>query len=110
MIELPEAMTIARQMTEALKGKRIESGIRGNSPHKFAFYNRAPEEYEAILKGKTMGDTVARGSSILAAVEPGYVLCFGDGGERINYHQSEKTLPAKHQLLLRFEDGTCLSV
>mgnify|MGYP005846635155 CR=1 FL=1 len=30
MIELPEALTIARQMSEELKGKRIESGIRGN--------------------------------------------------------------------------------
>jgi len=31
MIELPEALTIARQMTAELQGKRIVSGLRGNA-------------------------------------------------------------------------------
>ena len=34
MIELPEALTIARQMTQELQGQRIESCIRGDAPHK----------------------------------------------------------------------------
>lgn len=110
MIELPEAMIIARQMTEELKGKKVESCIRGNSPHKFAFYNRPPEEYEAILKGKTMGPAIEQGSSIWASVEPDYVLLLGWGGERILFHQNESTLPKKHQLLLHFEDNTYLTV
>ena len=110
MIELPEAMTIARQMSKELKGKRIESGIRGNVPHKFAFYSRSPEEYEAILKGKTMGEATEHGSAILASVKPDYMLVLGGGGERILFHQSEKTLPKKHHLLLHFEDGTYLTV
>lgn len=110
MIELPEALTIARQMSETLKGKRVASGVRGNSPHKFAFYNRPPEEYEAILRGKTMGEATGHGKLILANLEPDHVLILGDGGERILYHQSEKTLPKKHQFLLHFEDGTFLSV
>jgi formamidopyrimidine-DNA glycosylase len=110
MIELPEASVIAQQIGEALKGKRIESGVRGNAPHKFAFYSRSPEEYEAILRGRTMGRAVDHGSLILAAVEPDYVLVLGGGGERIQVHRNEVTLPAKHQLLLRFGDGTCLSV
>jgi hypothetical protein len=33
MIELPEALTMARQMSQELQGKRIESCIRGNAPH-----------------------------------------------------------------------------
>jgi hypothetical protein len=37
MIELPEAITLASQFNQELLGKRIASGIRGNSPHKFAF-------------------------------------------------------------------------
>ncbi len=110
MIELPEALTIARQMSEELRGKRIESGIRGNAPHKFAFYNRPPEEYEAILRGKTMGEATDHGSVILVCIEPDYVLALGEGGERIQFHQSEKTLPKKHQLLLHFQDGTYLTV
>jgi formamidopyrimidine-DNA glycosylase len=110
MIELPEALTIARQMNQELRGKRIESGLRGNAPHKFAFYKRPPEEYEAILKGKTMGEATDHGSCILAEVEPGYMLVLGGGGERILFHSDEKTLPKKHQLWLHFEDGTYLTV
>jgi formamidopyrimidine-DNA glycosylase len=110
MIELPEALVIARQMSDALKGKRIASAVRGNAPHKFAFYSRSPEEYTEILKGKTMGEASGHGSAILAAVEPDYVLGLGVGGERILFHQDESTLPKKHQLLLHFEDGTYLTV
>ena len=110
MIELPEATTIARQMNDELSGKRIESGIRGNAPHKFAFYNRPPEEYEAILRGKRMGPSTVHGSLIFASVEPDHVLVLGGGGERILFHRSKDTLPKKHQLLLHFQDDTYLTV
>jgi len=110
MIELPEASIIARQMNRELRGKRIESGIRGNAPHKFAFYSRPLEEYEVILRGKTIGPSTENGSLILASVEPDYVLVLGGGGERILFHRSEETLPKKHQLLLHFQDGTYLTV
>jgi formamidopyrimidine-DNA glycosylase len=110
MIELSEALTIARQMTEELQGKRIESATRGNSPHKFAFYTGPPEKYESILKGKTMGRATEHGSLILAAVEPDHLIVLGGGGERILYHLSERTLPKKRHLLLHFEDGSYLTV
>ena len=104
MIELPEALTIARQMDAGLKGKRIASATCGSSPHKFAFYTRSPDEYAAILKDKTLGQVTADGSHILASLGPDYLLRLGGGGERILFHRSEKTLPKKHQLLLRFEE------
>lgn len=34
MIEHPEAVTIAGQISATLCGKRIESAVRGNAPHK----------------------------------------------------------------------------
>jgi len=110
MIELPEAVVISRQISTHLQGKRIASAMRGNSPHKFAFYNRPAEEYASILPGKTVGASEARGSIILTQINPGYILGLGGGGERILLHQNESTLPAKHQLLLQFEDGTYLSM
>ena len=57
-----------------------------------------------------MGEVTEHGSLILASLEPDHVLVLGGGGERILFHQSEETLPKKHQLLLRFEDGTFLTV
>ena len=35
MTELPEALTMARQMTRELQGQRIESCIRGNAPPQY---------------------------------------------------------------------------
>lgn len=116
MIEFPEALTIAQQMNDELNGKWIESSIYMDSPHKFAFgehYGRkshTPEEYENILNGKTIGQVTADGSWILVSLEPGYMLKLGEGGERILFHQSEDTLPEKHQLLLHFVDESYLTV
>jgi formamidopyrimidine-DNA glycosylase len=110
MIELPEALVIARQMSGVLAGRRITYGNRGNTPHKFAFSSGSSAEYEEILEGKRMGETKGHGSAVLASIEPGYVLVLGGGGERILYHQDERTLPKKHHLLLHFEDGTYLTV
>lgn len=110
MIELPEAVVIAGQMTEHLRGARIASAVRGNAPHKFAFYSGTPDDYARLLKRKTMGATTHHGSLILASVDPGRLLVLGGGGERIRLHADETTLPRKHHLLMRFDDGTLLTV
>jgi len=111
VIELPEAITIAWQINKELKGKQIASGVRGSSPHKFAFTGKhSNEEFAAIVKDKTMGASRGRGSVILTDLEPDYVLSLGGGGERILYHTSKKTLPKKHQLLFNFKDDTFLTV
>jgi formamidopyrimidine-DNA glycosylase len=110
MIELPEAETLAREINETLAGKMIDTCIRGNSPHKFAFYTGTPADYARMLNGKTIGMARSRNSSIVISAEPGYAVVLGDGGERIQFHEDEKTIPKKHQLLLNFSDGTALSV
>jgi formamidopyrimidine-DNA glycosylase len=110
MIELPEAARIARQITRTLKGRRIVQVIRGNTPHKWAFYSRPTEEYARIMTGKRIGDSRAVGSLIVTDIRPGHALVLGGGGERIIHHKSAATLPAKHQLLLRFDNSTYLTV
>lgn len=110
MIELPEALVIARQMDKELAGKRIVHGDRGNSPHKFAFSSGTSEEYEAIFKGKTIGRSSASGMSTLTEIGPDHTLVLGCGGERILLHSKGAKLPKKYQLLLQFEDGTALTV
>ena len=110
MIEHPEAVTIAGQIAETLVGKRVRSALRGNTPHKWAFYSRSAEEYAAILEGQSVVGADPSGSLILVRVSSGHTLVLGGGGERIRYHASADTVPAKHQLLLHFDDGTFLSV
>lgn len=110
MIEHPEAITFARQLNETVRGKTISSAIRGNTPHRFAFYRLPADEYERALAGLSIGESVAWGSLILVACEPDYVLALGDGGERILYHPDAVCYPKKHHLLLQFADGSGLSV
>jgi formamidopyrimidine-DNA glycosylase len=110
MIELPEAKVIAQQIDAEMTGKQIAYGNQGNSPHKFAFTSGTAEEYEQIFMGKTIGPAKGHGSAILVPIEPGHVLVLGGGGERILYHQEERTHPKKRQLLLQFTDGASLTV
>ncbi len=111
MIELPEAIILARQINKELRGKKIVSAVRGSSPHKFAFMGKhSDEEFAQIVKDKRIGTAQANGSLILTNLEPDYVLSLGCGGERILYHTNDETLPRKHQLLFDFHDNTHLTV
>ena len=71
MFEIPEYVTLARQMGESLSGKRIANGNLGNSPHKFVWYNRKPDEFAAIVKGKTTGMAYCRGRWLFIPLQPG---------------------------------------
>jgi len=110
MMELPEALAIARQMNDKLAGKTVQSGNCGNSPHKWAFYSRPREDYARILPGKRVGTASASGSLVAVPLEPGFALLLGDGGLRILLHGAEDESPDRCQLILRFEDATCLTV
>lgn len=110
MIELPEAATIAGQVDADLTGKTVAAVERGNSPHKFAFCTGSPDEYAAMLVGKSISGAEGLGNHVVVAVERDLALVLGGGGERILFHAGDKTLPKKRHLLLRFSDGTYLTV
>ena len=110
MMELPEAVTIAGQFNAELRGRRIASAERENSPHKWVFYNRPREEYESILPGRTIGESCAEGSHVNTPLTGGFTLQLGDGGERILLHPDDTSVPKKYHLLLRFDDGCVLTV
>jgi formamidopyrimidine-DNA glycosylase len=109
MFEIPEYVTLARQMAGSLSGKRIAKGTLGNSPHKFVWYNREPAEFSAIVKGKTIGNAYSKGRWLFIPVEPGYILVFGECGGKILLHESDSLMPKKYHLSLHFEDGSALS-
>jgi formamidopyrimidine-DNA glycosylase len=109
MFEIPEIVNFACQMNDTLKGKIIQSGHLGNSPHKFVWYNRTPQEFEEITRGKKFAETRTMGRWLLTDIEPGYVLVFGEWGGRILYHQTDASLPSKYHLHLQFVDGSFLT-
>ncbi|NHJ31300.1 MAG: hypothetical protein FK732_00415 [Asgard group archaeon] len=119
MIELPEAIVFSKQINETLVGKKIKHALKGHTPHKFAFpmegtdqlgSEYSNDDFNRILTGKAITKSWSNGNVILVQMDTDYLITLGCGGEKIIYHQTEKTIPKKHQLLLTFEDETFLSV
>ncbi len=106
MIELPEAVYLAKQFNETLKGKKIASVIAGQSPHKFAFYHGDPKGYDALMRGKTIGTAAACGAMVETQVDD-VVLLLGCVAPML--HAKDEKRPKKHHLLIEFEDGTAIS-
>jgi formamidopyrimidine-DNA glycosylase len=109
MFELPEIVTLARQINEALVGKTIQRGQLGNSPHKFVWYNQSHEEFERLTEGKTVGGARARGRWLFIELVPGYTLVLGECGGKVLYHPAGSQVPKKYHLYITFKDGSFLT-
>jgi len=119
MIELPEAIAFSKQINETLVEKKIKHTLKGQTPHKFAFPMKdakqigseySDADFDLLLSGKKITKSWSNGNVILVQFNTDYLLSLGCGGEKIIYHETEKTIPNKHQLLLVFDDETFLSV
>jgi formamidopyrimidine-DNA glycosylase len=110
VFELPEYINLARQMNETILGKVVQAGRLGNSQHKFVWYNRRPEEFAKLTRGKRVGKATAKGRWLLVPLEPGYVLVLGECGGRILFHPPGAALPKRDHLFIAFDDGSALSV
>jgi formamidopyrimidine-DNA glycosylase len=104
MFELPEIETLVKQINQTLSGKIIHNGSLGNSPHKFVWYNRTHEEFESLIKDKTVGKAYGKGRWLFIDIDPGFVLVFGEMGGRMLFHPAGSMLPAKYHLYLEFDD------
>jgi formamidopyrimidine-DNA glycosylase len=109
MFELPEFVTLARQINATLTGKTIRKGSLGNTPHKFVWYNKSHVEFQRLTKGKAVGEARAKGKWLFVPLEPGYVLLLGECGGQVLYHTASSKLPAKYHLCLVFEDDSFLT-
>ncbi|MFN2217388.1 MAG: DNA-formamidopyrimidine glycosylase family protein [Anaerolineae bacterium] len=109
MFELPEFVTLSRQFNDTLKGKTILSGLLGNSPHKFVWYNRTHQEFERLTSGKTVGEARARGKWLFVPLKPGYVLLLGECGGKVLFHPPGSKAPNKYHLYITFDDGSFLT-
>ena len=106
MIELPECAVLAGQMNEILAGKTVSSVTAGKSPHKFAFFYGDPENYETLLRGKTVQKIVPVAGYVEISLGD-EMLLFGEG-VNIRYLKKGDAVPEKHQLLVEFDDNTAL--
>ena len=109
MIEMPEAVTLARQMNTQLIGKTIVRFARGTQTHKFLWLNRPDEEYATILPGRSITGASSYGRSVYIHMGKENLLWWTDAGGKILYHAPGEEPPAKCHLLWEFSDGSHLT-
>lgn len=109
MIEMPEAVTIARQMRESLVGKTYQHFSRGALTHKFLWLSKPAEEYDTALAGMPVTGASSYGRSIYLYAGEAHLLWFGELGGRILYHMPGESLPAKYHLRWDFTDASSLT-
>lgn len=107
MIEIPEAVVLAKQINETIVGKRIKNVLAAQSPHKFAWFNGNPQEYNNLLEGKLINNAEAVGGFVEISIED-VVLLFHDG-VNLRYHGEKEKRSQKHQLMIDFEDLSSMS-
>lgn len=106
MLEIPESVTIARQLNKTVLGKTICNVVANSSPHKFAFYHGDPAYYKTLLSGQVIGESVGIGAMIEIFAGDRRIV-FSDG-VNLRYYNDSVKVPSKHQLLLEFNDGSIL--
>lgn len=106
MIEAPEARCLAEELNRTVRGKCIQLVITGYTPHKFAWFSGTPEEYETRLSGKTIGESHAYGGMI--EIQAGDMRIVFSDGINLTWFPAGSKLPSKHQLLIGFDDESCL--
>jgi formamidopyrimidine-DNA glycosylase len=109
MFELPEFLTLARQINQTLPGSMVLEGHLGNSPHKFVWHNQSHEDFTSLVKGKMIGQATVKGRWLFIPTNPGYMMVIGECGGKLLYHAPGEKLPEKYHLWLAFTDGSHLT-
>jgi len=106
MIEIPEGMVLAEQLGQSVRGKKIDKVSVLQSPHKFAWFQGDPQRYPQMLEGQQVGEARSFGSHV--EFKAGEASLAVSEGATWGFYPAGEKLPAKHQLLLEFEDGSAL--
>jgi len=108
MIELPEAITIGRQIDETLAGKTVTNVFPATSVNKFVFFNGDPLAYKSLLVGRKIVSAKGLGIFVDICFDNDVTLSISDG-IKPQYGTDTASIPEKYQLLLTFDDETFLA-
>lgn len=107
MIELPEALTLSRQLREHAVGKEVIKVRPPSSEHKFCWFNGDAADYDKMLRGRSLLGAKGFGIFVEAEFDKGIRLCFNDG-VNVRLMSPDEERPAKYQLMVDFKDGYSL--
>lgn len=105
MIELPEALNLAKQINEQLKGRTVTDVFPPSYVHKFTFFHGDPAEYNELLASRKVIGAEGYGIFVNMLFEGGVTLSFHDGASP-HYEKPGAKIPEKYQLLIAFDDGS----
>lgn len=107
MIEIPESATLEKDGSILLSGRTVTEVTGPSSPHKFTCFNGDPQDYPQMLIGKEVLSVRGYGSFADINFTDDTHLTVGDG-TNLRYYPSKEQHPAKFQLMLTFDDYSCL--
>ena len=108
MLEIPESKTISLQAGNTLINRRIKEVVHATSPHKFAFYCGDPTGYSKLLIGRKVKSTKGHGMFVDIYCDDNICITIGEG-TNMRYYSPFEPRPEKHQLLIVFDDGSCVA-
>jgi len=106
MIEIPEAVTLSKQIEATVLQKTITNVIVNTSPHKFAFFFDDPARYPDRLFHKKFLKAEAIAGFVQISCD-NLRLLFNDG-VNIRYLAEGNPVPQKHQLHIQLEDHSSI--
>ncbi len=110
MIELPESYVLAEQIEQTLMGRTVRNVTVGATPHGFAWYSGDSAAYQALLSGKRLtGANPGTGYTCGGNTEVNFEDTLMVFSTPVRYHAPGDKLPAKHQLLIEFDDDSHMS-
>jgi formamidopyrimidine-DNA glycosylase len=95
MLELPEAITLARQISASLAGEAVRKAYPPTKPHKFTWFLGDPADYDGRIEGSRVLSGESFGSHAEIVFDNGMRLDFSDGAAPRLY-QSRSDAPTDY--------------
>lgn len=111
-VELPEALILAEQMNEELRGKRVAACRLRDTDRmqRIGFINEDLTDFDRLVGGG-IESVVSRGNTVLVRLDNGMNLIITpEYGGRVFYHSDAGAAPEKYHLRVDFTDGGALTV
>jgi len=111
-IELPEAKILAEQMNKELRGKRVKFCRLQDYERlqRIGMLDKDTKSFDELVNGEIESVT-SRGNVIRVKLNNGMNLILApEYGGKVFYHTSEKAVPNKFHLKVKFSDDTVLTV
>lgn len=106
MLELPEVLTLAKQLNENVQNRRILKIHPPTKAHKFCWYNGDPAEYNNTVAGYRIAKAAGFGIFAELSFDNGRKLCINDG---VNLRLvSWDKVPQNYQLMIELDNHHAL--